>query len=82
MNDIAFIQAGGDVIGIESFQIFNRWGALMYEATDFQPNDRAFGWDGMQNGQAMQPQVFVYYAVVLFVDGEKRLIKGDLTLVR
>ncbi|HLP93551.1 MAG TPA: proprotein convertase P-domain-containing protein [Saprospiraceae bacterium] len=77
-----FIYAGSDVANIESFMIFDRWGDAIMERQNFQPNDPANGWDGTFKGQQVNPGVYVYAAVVTFIDGEKVLFKGDVTVVR
>jgi len=44
------------------------------------PNDPTFGWDGMMKGQKVNPAVFVYVAEIEFVDGQKIVYKGDVTV--
>lgn len=77
-----FIYAGSDVVNIESFLIFDRWGDAIMERQNFQPNDPANGWDGTFKSQQVNPGVYVYAALVTFIDGEKVLFKGDVTVVR
>jgi gliding motility-associated-like protein len=82
-NDVAYIFAEGiQVIKINNFQIFDRWGEMVFQATNFQPNDPKHGWDGRVNGKLLDPAVFVYYAEILLIDGRTVLYKGDITLVR
>ena len=56
----------------------------MHFAQNFQPNDPAYGWDGQIGGEgkALTPAVFVYYAEIELIDGQKILYEGDVTLVR
>jgi subtilisin-like proprotein convertase family protein len=82
INPVLYIFAGPDVESIESFQIFDRWGEAIIEHRNFQPNDPNYGWDGLFKGEKVNPGVFVYAAVVRFIDGEKVLFKGDVTVVR
>ena len=98
INDVFFIGGDLDQIDfITDFFIFDRWGEAVYAGaqnrangmtdvltgeTGFLPNDPAFGWDGMLNGKAMLPQVFVYTATVHFSDGEVIVYKGDFVLMR
>jgi hypothetical protein len=77
-----YIFGGRDVEEIESFQIYDRWGEHVFQARNFQPNDPAYGWSGTLDGQPLNPAVFVYQAVVRFIDGERILFKGDVTLMR
>lgn len=72
----------GTVKNIRSFQIFDRWGEMVFTQKDFQPNNPEIGWDGKLNGSELSPAVFVWYAEVEFIDGVIELYKGDVTLVR
>ncbi|MBV6443396.1 MAG: hypothetical protein EPGJADBJ_05135 [Saprospiraceae bacterium] len=67
---------------IKSFQVFSRWGELVMEHYDFLPNDPNYGWDGKHRGEDMNPAVFVWYAVIEFIDGSEVLFEGDVTLKR
>ena len=81
-NALFMIFGGEDVEEIKSFQVFDRWGALVHEFYNFQPNDISSGWDGTIRGDKATPAVFVYYAEILFKDGELIIYKGDVTLYR
>jgi len=81
-NDWFFIQSGDQVVEIESFRVYNRWGETVFEAENIQPNVPSMGWDGKFRGEFMNPAVFVWYAEVRFNDGEVFLLKGDVTLMR
>lgn len=83
INDIFHIFSDQkSVKNINSFQIFDRWGELVFEDYDFLPDDPAHGWDGTLRGEPMNPAVFVYWAAVEFIDGEIVIFKGDVTLIR
>ncbi|MBL7809837.1 MAG: gliding motility-associated C-terminal domain-containing protein [Saprospiraceae bacterium] len=69
------------VTRIKSLQIFSRWGEAIYERLDFAPNE-SLGWDGTYKGQKLNPAVFIWQAVVEFVDGQEELFTGDVTLKR
>ena len=82
-NDVIFIFAQEGVLqGINYFRIFDRWGEEVFLAEDFQPNDPVFGWDGILDGEPMNPQVFVFVAEVVFDDGTTEVVEGDFTLVK
>ena len=81
-NDLFLLYAGQSIASIRSLNIFDRWGNLVFAASDFQPNDPAFGWDGTFRGRQMNPAVFVWVAEIEFLDGEVESFKGDVTLVR
>lgn len=75
-NDI-FRIFGKSIKTIE-FQIFNRWGELV-----FFTNDPNIGWDGTYKGQEMSPGVYVYVVKATFInDLESRREKGSLVLIR
>jgi gliding motility-associated-like protein len=59
------------------FQIFNRWGELIFESQD--PD---FKWDGTYNGNYIQDGVFVYVATVLDENGEKHEYSGHISLLK
>jgi len=82
VNDMFYINAGRGVAIIESFRIFSRTGNLVYEATDFLPNDPGTAWDGYFRGEELDPGVFVYVAEIAFVDGEVEIFQGDVTLLK
>jgi len=81
-NDRMMIFAGGDVERILEFQIFDRWGELVFQDKNFVPNDPVHGWDGRHKGKPMDPAVFVVRAMVAFKDGTKQLVLGDVVLLR
>ncbi len=81
-NDLFMIYGGKGVAEIIQFTVFDRWGEQLFEHRNFQPNDPAYGWNGMFKNKEMNPGVFVYYAEVLFVDGETRFYKGSVNLVK
>jgi hypothetical protein len=76
------VYGGRDVELVELFQIFDRWGELVFEQRNFLHNDDSFAWNGRVKGQTANPGVFTYYAKVRFIDGETVLFTGDVTLVR
>lgn len=58
------------------FQIYNRWGQLLYETTD-----SAEGWDGKHKG-IMSPQgTYVYRLVYTSVFNDTKIIQGTVTLI-
>ena len=55
---------GKGIKRIISLKIRNRWGELVFENTDFQPNVLGLGWDGEYNGQPAPEGVYIYEAEV------------------
>ena len=81
-NDRLTIYGGQGVAEVESFRIFDRWGEQLFELKGFLPNDPIIGWDGSYRGDMALPGVYVYFAVVRYIDGETEVFKGDVTVVR
>ncbi len=83
INDRVYI-FGSDarITNILSFQIFNRWGDRVFENSNFRPNDPLQGWSGTFKGEKCEPGVYVYWAEVELINGNKWLLKGDITLIR
>lgn len=67
---------------IEFLRIYNRYGALVFEAKDVNLNDESRGWDGTFLGKPMGPAVFAYHGRVRYGNGATKVLKGDVTLMR
>jgi CHU_C Type IX secretion signal domain len=67
---------------VQSFKIFNRWGDAIFDRLDMPLNIETEGWNGWAKGTAMPPDVYIYVAVVEFIDGKVVLYRGDITLMR
>ena len=81
-NDLWILFAGPEVKQVVRLSIFDRWGETIYFAQNFSPNDPAFGWDGTFRGEELDPAVFVFQAEVEFLNGQRTIIAGDVTLIR
>lgn len=83
VNDLFMIFAEvKGLVQVDQFQIFSRWGELLFQAEDFQPNDPKISWDGTQNGQPLLPGVYVYSAQIRLSDGRVKHLKGEVQLIR
>lgn len=74
-NDILYVR-GRTAYTIE-FRVFNRWGENV-----FYSNDISNGWDGTYKGQKLPPDVYDYYLIVQCVNGEKKQLQGNITLLK
>ncbi|MBL7806918.1 MAG: gliding motility-associated C-terminal domain-containing protein, partial [Saprospiraceae bacterium] len=68
-----------DLQEIKVMQLYDRWGELLFDKREFPPNDPSLGWDGTFRGQAVAPGVYVYYLVLLTVEGKEVTLKGNVT---
>ena len=82
VNDFFTLYGNQAAVLIKSLKVFNRWGDLLYLGTNLPIGGDRIGWDGTFGGKDVPPDVFVYVAVVSFIDGEEIVIKGDVTMIR
>jgi gliding motility-associated-like protein len=67
-------------LGIKSldlFQVYNRWGQMVYSNTDL-----VRGWDGTFGGRPQDPATFVWIAEATDYTGKKIKLKGTVVLIR
>jgi len=81
INDILMVRGKG-VVMVKSFRIYNRWGQIVFEKTDFAPNDPSYGWNGKINGVVGGPDVYVYTAEVVCENGATFTYKGNVSLIK
>jgi gliding motility-associated-like protein len=80
INDLLTPMADGSVTTIEYFEVYSRWGELVYSEVNFPPGTK--GWDGKRNDQYFQPGVFVYRLKATNKRQKEINLYGDVTLVR
>jgi gliding motility-associated-like protein len=81
INDKLMIQGKGIKL-VKSFRIFNRWGEVVFERTNFNVGDPAFAWDGKVRGKAATPDVYVYVCEVICEKGFPYIFKGNTTILK
>jgi gliding motility-associated-like protein len=81
-NEFFTIVGGPEFRQVKVLRIFTRWGEMVFENFNFQPNVPSFGWNGRFNGEVMKPGVYVWYAEVQLIDGRIIVLKGDVVLIR
>ncbi len=64
-------------ITIESCNVYDRWGNLVYYSEELIPS-----WNGNSNGSACGQGVYVYMIKYLDRDGVRQIESGDVTLIR
>jgi gliding motility-associated-like protein len=77
-----FYPMGQGVSGLRFMRVFNRWGELVFEKTNFNANDPTAGWDGTYKGRQLTPDVYVYIIGILCHDNKQVDLKGNVTLLR
>jgi|GEM_PF-723037 len=63
-------------VQINTFQIYNRWGNLIYD------NDDPQGWDGRYKGEPVPSDVYAYFIEVVIGGCKTEVKKGNVTVVR
>ncbi len=81
INDRFYVSAKGISL-ITDMKVYNRWGQLVFQAMNINPNDPGAGWDGTFKGVVLEPDVFVYVVDVVCEQGTKFSYKGDISIVR
>ena len=74
-NDILYVR-GANIRELE-FQLFNRWGELIFETNEINK-----GWDGRYQGKKVEHGVFVYQLKAICFDGQEFIDKGNITLLK
>jgi gliding motility-associated-like protein len=67
---------------VKEFKIFDNWGSLIFDKSNFDPRIDQIIWDGNFNGSRLNPGVFVYTNRVILKNGEEVITSGNITLIR
>lgn len=81
VNDV-FYPRGRGLYQIQSMRIFNRWGEMVYQRTNFAANDASAGWNGRYKGVSANPDVYTYIIEVICDNSEVIPFKGNITLIQ
>ncbi len=81
-NDVFMVHGGLAVSQVLEFNVFDRWGGLVFQAENVPTDDSQFGWDGSVKGKAVNNGVYVYIAKVEYIDGVVIDYKGSVTVVK
>ncbi len=81
INDEFYIMGKG-YAQILTFQVFDRWGTMVFSQNQGGINDASSGWDGFFENQRVENGVYSYYAKVIYLDEIEESFFGDVTLVR
>ena len=74
--------AGEGISRIVSMSVFGRNGGIVFERFNFQPNDPLKGWNGRWGDKPAQPGVYLWVAVLEYLNGTKKQFQGNVTVVK
>jgi gliding motility-associated-like protein len=75
-NDV-FKMYGEDCFDKVKLMLFDRWGEVVFETTNFVDS-----WDGTFKGKPLNTGVYVYYVEGTLLNGQSFTRKGNVTLIR
>lgn len=81
LNDLLTVHGKKGTM-IKMFQVFDRWGELLYQDIDIPINTPTRGWDGTFKSKDMPAGVYVWFLEAEYEDGMKENLKGETTLIR
>ena len=77
-----FIINGIGLNVIPSITIYNRWGQIVFQKSNFPANSPADAWDGTFNGQPAPADVYIYTIQILCDNATLIPYHGNVTLIR
>jgi len=77
-----FMIFGKGAVEVRELRVFDRWGNQLYFDQHLPLNDQTKGWDGTFRGDPVNPAVFIWHAIIEFVDGAVESYSGDVTVER
>ncbi|GIV31573.1 MAG: hypothetical protein KatS3mg029_0924 [Saprospiraceae bacterium] len=81
LNDVFRPYGGFEAVRVHTFQVFDRWGGLVYELDHpVEMNEEDFGWDGTAKGRLLDTGTYMWSMQVEFIDGEIVLFAGEVML--
>lgn len=80
VNDYLQIFTDASIRQLSSLQIFDRWGALIYEKGEVVAGEQ--GWDGTYNGQLLPTGVYIFQVQIERADGQKEKVSGEILLLK
>lgn len=81
-DDVFYPRCGPNVKKIKTFRVYNRWGELLFERENLDPNDAVNSWDGTYNGNLPLPDVYVWVVDAICDNDNTVNKKGSVTIIR
>ncbi|WP_236979349.1 gliding motility-associated C-terminal domain-containing protein [Membranihabitans maritimus] len=82
-NDLLTVIPGPGVQSIQSFQVYDRYGGLLWQQENINPAEAQItGWDGSVKGQRANPGLYLLLVKVQFIDGLVVQRREDVLLIK
>jgi hypothetical protein len=65
-----------------TFNVFDRWGNKLHNISNFTLNSLDHAWDGTHNGSPVEEGVYVWKALIRYIDGFEQYYSGTITVLR
>lgn len=82
INDLIAPNYDPSIVSVEVFEIYSRWGELLFSRKSLPAFDPDLAWDGTFRDKVMEPGVYTYRLHVKNVKNKEIMKTGDITLVR
>jgi gliding motility-associated-like protein len=80
-NDVFYVRGKG-LDRVKSLRIFNRWGEVVFEQSNFPVNDPNYGWKGTYKNHKPVPDVYVYQVEVFCENSQIIRFEGNVALIQ
>ncbi len=80
LNDLFEVYPGPSVKQILKFQVFDRWGGLLFSTSSGDASPLA--WDGRYRGKLLSDGTYLYFVEVELLNGKRIQKKGEVYLIR
>jgi gliding motility-associated-like protein len=80
-NDVFYVRGKG-LNRVKSLRVFNRWGQVVFERTNFAVNDASAGWNGTYNNAKPVPDVYIYQLEIWCDNSTIVKFEGNIALIQ
>jgi len=70
------------IVSVQSFSIFDRWGNRVFEKKNFLPSENNLEFDAILLDKKLSPQILSYIINLNMIDNSSRSVAGTITLIR
>ena len=82
INDFFTVFSQSGIENVTQFAVFDRWGGLVFQNENFQPNLESEGWDGTWQGKSLDTGVYTWFVEIDWLDGVQTVHEGGVTLFK